>query len=44
LFTVLIDVHAIPIPDGAPLPDAVVGSIGEVLAVLPVRRIEGAPR
>ncbi len=35
LFTVLVDVHAIPIPDGAVQPDAVVKSIGEVLAVLP---------
>ena len=36
LFTVLIDVHAIPIPDGAPKPDAVIGAIGDVLAVLPL--------
>jgi putative hydrolase of the HAD superfamily len=43
LFTVLIDVHAIPIPDGAPLPDAVVATIADVLAVLPLERIEGAP-
>jgi putative hydrolase of the HAD superfamily len=41
LFTVLIDVHAIPIPDGAPLPDVVVRTIADVLAVLPLGRIEG---
>jgi HAD superfamily hydrolase (TIGR01549 family) len=46
LFTVLIDVHAIPIPDGAVPPDAVVGAIGDVLAVLPLAKQEastGAP-
>jgi putative hydrolase of the HAD superfamily len=37
LFTVLIDVHATPLPDGAVPPDAVVDSIGEVLDVLPLR-------
>ncbi|HEY0615838.1 MAG TPA: HAD family hydrolase [Candidatus Elarobacter sp.] len=37
LFTVLIDVHAIPIPEGAPKPDAVVSSIADVLGVLPLR-------
>ena len=36
LFTVLLDVHAIPIPDGGPRPDAVIASIGEVLGVLPL--------
>lgn len=36
LFTVLIDIHAIPLPEGARPPDAVVDSIGEVLAVLPL--------
>lgn len=36
LFTVLIDVHAIPIPDGAVPPDAVVDSIGDVLDALPL--------
>ncbi|GAC1660051.1 MAG: hypothetical protein NVS4B13_07190 [Candidatus Elarobacter sp.] len=36
LFTVLLDVHAIPIPAGAPRPDAVIGSIAEVLRVLPL--------
>jgi putative hydrolase of the HAD superfamily len=36
LFTVLIDIHAIPLPDGAVLPDAVVDSIGDVLRVLPL--------
>ena len=34
LFTVLLDVHATPIPAGAPQPDAVVTSIAEVLDVL----------
>jgi putative hydrolase of the HAD superfamily len=38
LFTVLLDVHAIPIPDGAPQPDAVVQEIGDVLRVLPLAR------
>jgi putative hydrolase of the HAD superfamily len=42
LFTVLIDVHAIPVPDGAPLPDAIVSTIGDVVAILPLSRIEGA--
>ena len=37
LFTVLVDVHAIPIPRGGPQPDAVVGSIADVLGVLPLR-------
>jgi putative hydrolase of the HAD superfamily len=36
LFTVLIDIHAIPLPEGARPPDVVVDSIGEVLAVLPL--------
>jgi putative hydrolase of the HAD superfamily len=36
LFTVLLDVHAIPIPDGGVQPDAVVTAIGEVLEVLPL--------
>ena len=36
LFTVLIDVHAIPIPEGAAPPDVVVATIGEVLAQLPL--------
>jgi putative hydrolase of the HAD superfamily len=35
LFTVLLDVHAIPIPEGAPQPDAVVHDIAGVLEVLP---------
>jgi putative hydrolase of the HAD superfamily len=34
MFTVLIDVHAIPIPDGAVPPDAVVPSIADVLGEL----------
>ncbi len=37
LFTVLVDVHAIPIPDGAPRPDAVVLTIADLLGVLPLR-------
>ena len=36
LFTVLIDVHAIPLPDGAVPPDAVVDAIGDVFGVLPL--------
>jgi hypothetical protein len=32
-----------PLPLGAPLPDAVVATIADVLAVLPLERIEGAP-
>jgi putative hydrolase of the HAD superfamily len=36
LFTVLIDIHAIPLPDGARPPDAVVDAIGDVLGVLPL--------
>ena len=35
LFTVLVDVHAIPIPDGAVAPDAIVADIADVLSVLP---------
>jgi putative hydrolase of the HAD superfamily len=38
LFTVLLDVHALPIPDDGPRPDAVVTTIGDVLAVLPLVR------
>jgi putative hydrolase of the HAD superfamily len=37
LFTVLIDIHAIPLPEGAHPPDAVVDSIAAVLDVLPLR-------
>jgi HAD superfamily hydrolase (TIGR01549 family) len=36
LFTVLIDVHAIPLPLGARPPDATVAAIGDVLGVLPL--------
>jgi putative hydrolase of the HAD superfamily len=36
LFTVLIDLHAIPLPEGARPPDAVVNAISEVLGVLPL--------
>jgi HAD superfamily hydrolase (TIGR01549 family) len=42
LFTVLIDVHAIPLPEGAVPPDAVVATIGEVLDVLPGFARQGA--
>lgn len=42
LFTVLIDVHAIPLPDGARLPDAVVSSVAGVLEVLPLGDGQGA--
>jgi HAD superfamily hydrolase (TIGR01662 family) len=42
LFTVLIDVHAIPIPDGAVPPDAIVPTIGDVLGVLPLARRDDA--
>jgi HAD superfamily hydrolase (TIGR01509 family) len=41
LFTVLIDVHAIPLPDGATPPDAVVATIADVLGVLPLVPVEG---
>ena len=44
LFTVLLDVHAIPIPAGGPLPDAVVHSIAEVLEVLPPAPITSSGR
>jgi HAD superfamily hydrolase (TIGR01509 family) len=40
MFTVLIDVHRTPIPPGAPQPDAIVASIDDVLAVIPL----GSPR
>jgi FMN phosphatase YigB (HAD superfamily) len=36
LFTVLIDVHGIPIPAGSPMPDAVVASVADVVGVLPL--------
>jgi putative hydrolase of the HAD superfamily len=42
LFTVLLDVHAYPIPPGGPRPDAVVDTIAEVLAVLPLAPPAGA--
>jgi putative hydrolase of the HAD superfamily len=42
LFTVLIDMHAIPLPDGAHPPDAVVNSIGEVFEVLPLGPRQGS--
>lgn len=36
LFTVLVDVHAIPLPEGGVRPDAIVPEIGAVLGVLPL--------
>jgi HAD superfamily hydrolase (TIGR01549 family) len=42
LFTVLIDVHAIPLPEGAAGPDAIVDSIRDVLRVLPFAERQGA--
>jgi HAD superfamily hydrolase (TIGR01549 family) len=39
LFAVLLDVHATPIPDGGPRPDAVVTSLAGVLDVIPVARL-----
>ena len=42
LFTVLIDVHAIPIPAGGPRPDAVVASIADVLGRSPARPAKGS--
>lgn len=42
LFTVLIDLHAIPLPLGARPPDAVVNSLAEVLGVLPLAARKGA--
>lgn len=41
MFTVLIDVHAIPIPDGAVPPDAVVKTIGDVFRALETMLVEG---
>lgn len=41
LFTVLIDVHRIPIPAGARPPDAIVPTVADVLAVLPLAISEG---
>jgi putative hydrolase of the HAD superfamily len=38
MFAVLVDVHGIPIPAGARQPDAVVASIADVGAVLPLSR------
>lgn len=42
LFTVLIDLHAIPLPDGVERPDAVVSSVAGVLEVLPLRPPEAS--
>jgi putative hydrolase of the HAD superfamily len=36
MFAVLVDVHGIPVPDGAPAPDAIVARIADVGAALPV--------
>jgi putative hydrolase of the HAD superfamily len=36
LFTVLIDVHGIPVPGDGPQPDAIVGSIDQVVGALPL--------
>jgi HAD superfamily hydrolase (TIGR01509 family) len=41
LFTVLIDLHAIPLPEGAVPPDAVVDAVGDVLGALPLVRGKG---
>ncbi|GAC1585479.1 MAG: hypothetical protein NVS3B28_08250 [Candidatus Velthaea sp.] len=41
LFTVLIDVHEIPLPAGKPRPDAIVESIADVLGVMPLSSLEG---
>ena len=42
LFTVLIDVHAIPIPADGPQPDAVVSSITDLIGVLPLALHQGS--
>jgi putative hydrolase of the HAD superfamily len=42
LFTVLIDVHGIPIPAEGPQPDAVVTSIADVIRVLPLALHQGS--
>ena len=42
LFTVLIDIHAIPLPEGAAPPDVVVPALGDVLAALPLAARQGA--
>jgi putative hydrolase of the HAD superfamily len=42
LFTVLIDIHAIPLPEGARPPDAVVPSLDAVLSALPLAARQGA--
>lgn len=41
LFTVLVDVHATPLPEGARPPDAVVAAIADVLGVLPLGTRQG---
>src|SRR4030081_3170598 len=41
LFTVLLDVHAIPVPAGGPQPDALIASITDVLDVLPLASPRG---
>lgn len=44
LFTVLLDVHQIPLPAGGPRPDAVVSTIGDVLRVIPPAAAETGRR
>ena len=41
LFTVLVDVHGLPIPADGPRPDAVIASITDVLGVLPLAYSRG---
>ena len=43
LFTVLVDVHRIPLIPSAPPPDAIVPSIADVLRVLPLAATAGRP-
>ena len=44
LFTVLVDVHRIPLIPSAPPPDAIVPTIADVLAVLPLAPAAGRAR
>lgn len=41
LFTVLIDVHRIPIPAEKPQPDAIVATVADVLGALPLGSLKG---
>ena len=43
LFTGLIDIHAVPLPEGAVPPDVIVPALGDVLAALPIAALQGAP-